>query len=185
LRPRRGLDPFKKEIDMRKFLAMIAVLGALNAHAAPASEESIERLLVVMKVELLESSLESLSAQVEESFRQGLQKVLKGKSPNPEQQRVLDTAPGKLVAMMREEMDWKKKMKPQYVQLYRETFEQEEVDEMLAFYTTPTGQAFINKMPVLMVRARAFSRSLNQSFMSKAYTEIESAMREIDSYNEK
>lgn len=50
---------------------------------------------------------------------------------------------------MHDEMSWAK-MKPQYVRLYVETFDQDEVDGLLAFYATPAGQAMINKMPIVM-----------------------------------
>jgi hypothetical protein len=160
---------------MRILLAMIAVLGALNVHAAPASEESIERLLVLTKVE---SMMESLYPGMEKNIQDGLQQALQGKPLSPAQQRVLDTVPGKLVAMMRKEMSWEK-MKPLYVHLYRETFEQEEVDGMLVFYASPAGQAAINKMPVLMQKSMALSQSMMRSFMPKMFTIMEDALKEV------
>ena len=34
-------------------------------------------------------------------------------------------------------------MKDRYVQVYRETFSQEEIDGLIAFYQTPVGQYFV------------------------------------------
>jgi hypothetical protein len=48
-------------------------------------------------------------------------------------------------------LTWKK-LEPQYIRLYQESFTEEEVAGMLSFYRTPAGQAVIDKMPVLMQR---------------------------------
>jgi hypothetical protein len=63
-------------------------------------------------------------------------------------------------------MSWEK-MKPMYVQLYRDTFEQEEVDGLIAFYKSPAGQAYVTKMPLLMSKSMAISQSLFQSLGAK------------------
>ena len=69
-------------------------------------------------------------------------------------------------------------MKPLYVQLYRDTFEQEEVDGLLAFYASPTGQAFVNKMPMVMQKSMALSQSLMQSIIPKMTAAMKDAMAE-------
>lgn len=156
---------------MRLF-AIVALLASFAAQAAPASQQSIEALLTVTKTESL---MDSMYAGMDQMMRQSMAQTLKGKSLSAEQQRKLDAVPAKFVAVMREEMSWQK-MKPLYVQMYRETFEQEEVDGMLAFYASPAGQALINKMPVVMQKSMALSQSLMQSFLPKMMTALESAM---------
>ena len=74
-------------------------------------------------------------------------------------------------------MSWQR-MKPLYVQLYQDTFEQDEVDGLLAFYTSPTGQAFLNKMPVVMQKSMALSQSLMQSALPKMTAAMKEALSE-------
>ena len=95
---------------------------------------------------------------MEQMMRESMKQMVQGKPLNAEQQRLLDSMPGRFVAVMREEMSWQR-MKPLYVQLYQDTFEQDEVDGLLAFYTSPTGQAFLNKMPVVMQKSMALSHA--------------------------
>lgn len=40
-------------------------------------------------------------------------------------------------------------MEPIQIPIYRETFEQAEIDGLIAFYGSPVGQAFVNKMPTV------------------------------------
>lgn len=158
---------------MRLF-ALVALLASLSVQAAPASQSSIEALLTVTKTESL---MDSMYAGMDQMMRQGMAQSLQGKPLSAEQQRKLDAVPARFIAVMREEMSWQK-LKPLYVQMYRETFEQEEVDGMLAFYASPAGQALINKMPVVMQKSMALSQSLMQSFMPKMQTALEAAMND-------
>jgi len=159
---------------MRRLLAFAALLAALNAYATPASQESVESLLAATKVE---SMMDSMYGGVEQMMRQGMKQAAQGKPLSPEQQRIFDAVPTKFVAVMREEMNWQK-MKPLYVQLYRDTFEQEEVDGLLVFYASPVGQAFVNKMPIVMQKSMALSQSLMQSIIPKMTAAMKDAMAE-------
>ena len=159
---------------MKRVLAFAALLAALNAYAAPASQESVENLLVATKVE---SMMDSMYSGMEQVMRQGMEQGIQGKPISPEQQRILNAMPAKFVVVMREEMNWQK-IKPLYVQLYRDTFEQEEVNELLVFYASPAGQALLNKMPVVMQKSFALSQQLMQSVLPKMQAAMKDAMAE-------
>jgi uncharacterized protein len=159
---------------MLKLLTIAALFVSLNAQAAPASQESVENLLTVTKTE---SMMDSMYSGMEQMMRQGMRQSTAGKPVSPEQQRYFDALPAKFVAVMRDEMNWQK-MKPMYVQIYRESFEQDEVDGLLAFYASPAGQALINKMPVVMQKSVAVSQSLIESFVPKMTKAIQDAMAE-------
>jgi len=159
---------------MKKLLALAALVTSLGAHAAPASEESVERLLAATNAEAL---MPSIYAGMEQLMRQSMQQAVKGKPLTAEQQRALDAAPSKFAAVMKDEMSWQK-LKPKYVQLYRETFEQEEVDGLLAFYASPAGQAMLTKMPVVMQKSFAMSQSMMQSVLPKLEEALKAALAE-------
>jgi uncharacterized protein len=59
---------------------------------------------------------------------------------------------------MRDELAFDK-VKDIYVKAYRETFTQEEVDGLIAFYKSPVGKAYAEKVPVVMQRAGAEMQS--------------------------
>ncbi len=159
---------------MRKLLILAVAFITFSAHASPASQESVESLFAVMKTE---SMMDSIYGSMEQMMRQGMKQAVQGNTLSPEQQRIFDAVPAKFVTVMREEFNWGK-MRPLYVQLYRDTFEQEEVDGLLAFYTSPTGQAFVNKMPVVMQKSIGLSQSLMQSLIPKMTAAINDAVAE-------
>lgn len=157
-----------------RLLVITALLASFSAQAAPASEESVETLLAVTNSKAV---METVFSSMDQMMRQGMQQSLQGKPITEKQRRMLDAVPAKFVAVMREEMSWEK-MRPMYVKIYRETFEQHEIDGMLAFYATPAGKALINKMPVVMQKSMAVSQSMLRSFIPKMRAAMEEAMDE-------
>lgn len=151
--------------------AALAVAG-VAACAAPASEQSVEALLEVTKTQAM---VESVYASVEQMMRQGMNQAVQGQPISAEQQRVFDELPRRFVAVIREEYNWPK-MKPLYVLLYRETFEQEEIDGLLAFYRSPTGQAFVAKMPVVLQKSMVLAQSQLHGLAPKMKAAIEQAL---------
>ena len=173
--PHNRFFPHYLLFNMRHYLILIAaMLFAAHVYAAPASQQSVEELLVVTKVE---SAVESMYGGLEQMMRQVMQRSVQGKTLSAQQQIVLDALPAKYVALMREEMNWEK-MKPLYVQLYRETFEQDEVDGLIAFYKSAAGQAFVNKMPVVMQKGMVLGQSQMQSMLPKMKAAMDAAMAE-------
>lgn len=152
----------------------IALLASACLHAAPASVESVETLLHLSRAE---ASMEASYAGVEQLMRTSMSGITQGKPLSAEQQRVLDAAPAKFTAVMREEMSWAK-LKPHFVKLYAETFDQAEIDGLIAFYRSPAGQAFIDKMPVVVQKSMAMTQTLMQSLMPKMQAAMQQAMQE-------
>ena len=155
----------------RLLVAALAFVSA-NAWADPASQESVETLLAVTRTE---SMMESMYSGVEQMMRQGMQQSVQGKTLTAEQQLLIDAVPGKFIAVMREEFNWTK-MQPLYVALYRDTFDQQEIDGLIAFYRSPAGQAFVNKMPVVMQKSLALAQSQLQSLAPKMKAAMDQAM---------
>jgi hypothetical protein len=156
---------------MSKFVLFLASLVfAASVYAAPASDASIDTLLTITKVERM---LDGMFAGLDPMMRQMSTSMLKGQKLNPEQQRSLDNMMKKMSAVMRDEMSWAK-MRPMYLQIYRETFTQEEVDGMIAFYRTPVGVATIDKMPAAMQK----SMTLMQARMGPVMERMNAAMQQ-------
>lgn len=94
-----------------------------------------------------------------------------------EQQRVVDATRAKLVQVLREELSWDK-LRPVYVQIYQETFTQEEIDGLIAFYNSPAGAAFVEKMPVVMQRSMSIMQSRTAPMMEKMKAAMQQAIAE-------
>jgi len=162
-------------VAMKKLVVAAAtLLLAGSLHAAPASPQSVEAVLEVTRVQTL---LNSVYANLEPLMRQSMQQALGGRKVSPEEQHLLDALPAKLAVLMRDELAWEK-LKPLYVQVYSESFDQEEIDALLVFYRSPAGQALIGKMPVVMQKSMALVQGQMQAFMPKMQQAIDEAMAE-------
>ena len=160
---------------MRKLLfAAILVASMGQVQAAPPSTQSIEDLLVLTKSEAI---MDSMYASIEQIMRQAMKQAVGDKPLSPEQQRAIELVPGKFVAVMREEFTWAS-LKPRYVQLYQETFEQEEIDGLTAFYRSAPGQAYISKMPTVLQKSMSIAQSQMQSLLPRMKQATEEAIRE-------
>jgi uncharacterized protein len=161
----------------RRALAACLLAGCLGASAAPVSDESIETLLELTHAESL---MDTVYGSVEQMIRQGMNQALQGRPLSAEQQSFVDGIPARFTAVMRQDFNWQK-MKPVYMQLYRETFDQAEVDGLIAFYRSPAGQSFIAKMPVVMQKSMALVQAQMRSMMPRIQEATAQAMEEAKS----
>ncbi len=121
------------------------------------------KLLVVTKSEnMMEAALSSM----ENTMRHTFSELRKGQQISPEQQRIRDAAQEKLVNVMREEISWEK-FKKIYIAIYKETFTQEEIDGLIAFYKSPAGSAFVEKMPIVIQKVTVEMQSIAAPVMEK------------------
>lgn len=156
---------------MLKILVLLStVFFTLSANATQPTSSSIDLLLSVTKTEKM---LDSMYFLVEKSMNQYLAESLKDKKLSPTQKRLIDAAPSKFTQVMREEMSWEM-MRPLYIQIYQESFTQEEIDGLIAFYKSPAGSAFVEKMPVVMQK----SMSVMQSRMGPMMEKMQAAMNQ-------
>ena len=155
-------------------LALTSLMLALNCHAAPASQASVEELLVVTKSE---SMIDSVYANLDQMIAQSMRQATQGEKLTAEQRRVLETVPTKLAALFRQEYSWAT-MKPQMIKIYMESLEQEDVDDLLVFYKSRGGQALINKMPVVMQKSMQLSQTMLQTIMPKMKETMKQAIEE-------
>ena len=161
---------------MRKLLfALLASLIHTHALAAPPTQASVERILAVTKAESL---LEGIYPQLEQMVRDGIKKGLAGKVLNARQQQLMDEIPGKFIATFKEEMNWQR-MKPTYIQIYMESFDQQEIDGLVAFYESPAGQAYTNKMPVVMQKTMQAMQTHMATLMPKIKVVMDKAVADI------
>lgn len=147
---------------------------ATAAYADPASTESIEELLVTTKVESL---MNSYYGNIETMMRQMMTETLKGKTLDEKQKAFIDSLPAKVSKVVREELSWSS-LKPMYVQIYRESFTQQEVDGLIAFYKSPAGVAMTNKMPLVMQQSTTLVQQRLVPLMEKMQEAVQQSLQE-------
>ena len=162
---------------MRVLMALVLATAAAPSSSAPASAESVEQVLKLARIETL---METMYVGMEQVMRASMQESMKKRAPmTPEQQRFLEQIPARFIAVIREEVGWNA-MKPVYVKIYQETFEQEEIDGLINFYSSPAGQAMLDKMPQVMQRSTAVAQERMRTLMPRISRAVEDAMREAE-----
>lgn len=130
-----------------RILLVLLLCGSLvRAAEAPPSDASIKQLLAVMQVR---KSLDALGAQIDTIMKNAMEQVTKGQPVPPEAQKSFDKCRADVVTVMKEQFTWDK-MEPMYIRIYQQTFTQDEVNGMIAFYQTATGQSVVSKLPLVM-----------------------------------
>jgi hypothetical protein len=86
--------------------------------------------------------------------------------PNTLQEKKRNEALDKISKLAYEHM---RKVRPQLIRAYEETFSDEEIEAMFAYYTSPAGRAVTQKTP-----------KLNERMSAVIQTEMDSAGKEIN-----
>lgn len=132
---------------MKNLLALaLSLLLSTFAYAAPPSPESVDNLLSLVHAE---KTLESVFQTMDGLMKGAVNRSLPTQVNAAERQKVVDAYTEKFLVAMKEELSWDK-MKPLYVQIYTESFSQEEIDGLTSFYSSSVGHAYVDKLPVVM-----------------------------------
>jgi hypothetical protein len=138
---------------MRFVLLVVLAVLAFQAGAAPQdarpTEDSVNRLFEVMHTSQF---LDNYLAQVDTMMRSSMRQALHGEQLNAEEQQIMEDMSSELASLVRHEVSWES-MRPVMVEVYRNTFSQHEVDDMLKFYRSPSGQAVVAKLPAATQQA--------------------------------
>ena len=78
---------------------------------------------------------------------------------------------------MKDELSWES-VKPLYMQVYSETFSQEEIDGLIKFYASDVGQSYANKLPVVMEETMAISQQQMQPMLQRMQEALQQAISE-------
>jgi uncharacterized protein len=133
-----------KRISLVLFL--ITASSPLWAADPEPSDASIKELLNVMQ---LHKSLDSISAQLDQIMQHAADQAAQGEPLSATAKQSVERCRADLHVLIRDNLSWEK-MEPDYIEIYKKTFTQKEVNAMIAFYKTPLGQSVVTKLPTAM-----------------------------------
>lgn len=143
--------------------ALVLATFAAGARAA-ASAESVDRLMQAMKVQ---AQLEAIYAQTLPAMQNAMRQSLGAQMQSAEAERMFNAVMPRVNEVIREELSWARLM-PGFAKIYGDTFTQQEIDGLIAFYQGPIGTAFVNKLPQLTQRSTQMMQQLIPGVMQKA-----------------
>lgn len=137
---------------MKSLLAsgLALVCATVSLQASPPTDLSIMDMMNAMQVDKMVTQIAlQMDSGMKAGLEQGLQQALAGKEPSPGQRTKIDEMRTKLSTMIKEELSFEK-TKDIYLQVYKDTFSQEEVNSIIAFYASPAGRSMVQKLPDAM-----------------------------------
>lgn len=156
------------------FVFFITLFSA-TIHAAPVQDASIEKLLTLTEARKLHESIISDSDELIDS---SIRPIINREKMTPEQQASMDSFFTKYKAIIKDELSWNK-MLPSYIQIYRETFTDQELNELIAFYESPTGQMFVKKTPVILDKTSRIMQRKMVSILTRMDSALTETMKEM------
>lgn len=154
------------------FLAMLLAFSSPLLALAETARPDVDELLTVMRAE---RSMQSAMDQVKQMIPQMMANMAAQSGASPEEAAKMAPLQGKIMAIMMEEMSWKK-MKPQMAAIYAESLTPEEVKGVIAFYKSPAGQAYLDKEPVIMKKTMEMQQNMMMGLMPKIQAAVKSEL---------
>ena len=136
---------------------IILVTALLLPSAATAADQDNRKALAEELVSIMqpEKMVNQTMEQVSAVMKQQMQSMDIPASMKAETDRMAQ----EMMAYVKEKLDWSK-LKPQYVDMYADVFTEDELRQVVTFYKSPGGQAFLNKTPQLMQRSMAMMQGV-------------------------
>jgi hypothetical protein len=158
------------------FVTISCLAAVSSSVAAPPSDQSINELLDVLNMPRM---IDQILANMDQGMKTGMQQSLQGRELTATQRAEVEKFQKKIMGTMRNELAFDK-VKDIYVKVYRETFTQEEVDGLIAFYKSPAGKAYVEKVPSAMQRAGAEMQSRIGPIVQKMDTMQQEFLRDLE-----
>jgi len=165
-------------------LAIFLLAPVMAWAAPPPSDASLKELMQLTELrKLVEAMPERVSSSMDVYAQHVLQALQGGKAATSRQRQAIDDMKKRMVALYANEISYDR-MEPLWLPLYRETFSDEEVAGMIAFYKTPAGQSMIHKMPALMKNVMQMQQRVMSQLMPKIQEMSQDFAKEMKAANE-
>jgi uncharacterized protein len=149
---------------MKPFLLTFSAICLLGspAYADDASKTAkVEEFFQLAKMDdLLRQTLTMTMNQI----KSGIFQQLAGVKLAPDQEKLMDEYQDRLSTVISDALSWEK-LKPGYVKLFAEAYTESELDDIVAFYKSPTGRSMVAKTPMLMTKATTVVQAKMQEAM--------------------
>ena len=143
----------------------------LAAHADDASKRAkAEEMVTLLHTDQM---VNQVSQNILKQVNAAAEKVA-GDNPTPDTKTKVAEFEKSTATKIENQVGWTG-MKPAFMDIYTRTFTEPELDAILAFYKSPAGKAFLEKMPTINREAS----SVEQSRMNSLQTDLRASFEEF------
>lgn len=133
-------------------LACTCALMSASAQTTPSTTPSDASLKELLQLTGSEKLVADMQQQMKAMYSNSMKQVFAKQGATPEQTAMMGKMQEKMGNLLAEELSWSN-MEATYLQVYKESFTQDEINQLIAFYKSPTGQMFVQKMPTVMQKS--------------------------------
>jgi hypothetical protein len=160
-------------------LSFLAV-SILPVQAAPPTDSSVDELLKCLQVDkLLAQGLTQMTDGMSRAMDQRLQATVGAHELTPVQKAAIDKFRARFAKTIQDELAVGK-VRAIYLQCYKETFSQDEVDGIIAFYKSPPGQAMSEKYPQVMQKAQTLMQAKIAPLSNQVQVAMDDMIKELE-----
>ncbi len=157
----------------RRFAPVLLLLSLMAAITTPAlarepTDEEIERLLTASRAQ---SMLAAIQPQVETMQREQFAQLTQGKTLSAQQQAEIQQIQARTSQIVHQSLAWES-MRSVYLDVYRKTFDDDDVKSMTKFYESRAGQHLLDRTPVMM-------KTLMVGIQQKMIPQLEALQAEV------
>ena len=137
-----------------RFRILLAILFSVTVAAHGDDASKAAKVQEFFKVAKLDQLSAQIMRQTMDQVNAGMMQQMYGVKLQPDQQQRMKEFSEKVSGVISDALGWQK-LEPEYIRMYSAAFTEQQMDEILAFYKSPTGQAMVEKNPVLLKQSSA------------------------------
>ena len=148
-----------------------------NPANAPASKEDVEKYLDVMHTrDMMKTMMDAMSKQMHQIFAEQLKKE-PGMTPEVEarvNKMMDDIVKGMPIDDLLDAM----------IPVYQKHFTKGDINDLLTFYSTPTGQKLIKELPAITTEAMQAATPIYKTMMATAMQRVQDELAQMQKEND-
>ncbi|HEY4010419.1 MAG TPA: DUF2059 domain-containing protein [Acidobacteriaceae bacterium] len=164
---------------MKRYLAVLLIVLAVGCSTARADDASkrakAEQLFTLLHMEWM---MNQLMTGVMKQVQQITDSMPGADHATPQQQKQITAFQQRVLELVTNRIGWKA-LEPDFVTLYANTYTEEELDGILAFYKSPVGQKMLEKTPELMAKSTEISQQKMQALEPELEQMVQDFMKQM------
>ena len=164
---------------MKTFIAGISTIIVIFILCSVANADQVSKRAIteeLLKVTNVEQTKKLLFGQMRTIMEQEFTKMGAPEDMRP----ILDKYTNKILKLVQDSI-----RQEDYVSIYMQTFSEEELKALVAFYKSPVGQAYIKKMPILIQKSSEMMQKQMPQILKKVKNITDEMIQEMKTEMEK
>ncbi len=144
---------------MKKLLLSMMLLTSLSTSLFADKAALVERMLELANIsKLMDPVLTQMQAQLDRQFQ--------AQATTPAKKAIVKKYSDQIVQTTKEALAWENIKQP-FIKLYMKVYTEDELEELIKFYSSPVGKKMMQKMPELLTKSMALSQEIMKPVVPK------------------